>query len=179
MLTPSDTALLVVDVQGKLAQLMHEKEDFFGNLKKMIRGARILAVPILWMEQIPEKLGRTTPEIAELLTGLTPMPKVSFSACGDDAILKQLNALNRRHVLVSGIETHICVYQTAADLVTRGYDAQVVVDAVASRFPINKEVGLEKIRYIGATLTTVETALFEMMKKAEGPQFKEITKIIK
>jgi nicotinamidase-related amidase len=179
MLTLENTVLLVVDVQGKLAQLMHEKDRFFENLQKIIRGAQVLGMPIIVTEQIPEKLGPTTPEIAGLLQDIQPIRKISFSCGGSDDFMKALEATGRKQVLLTGMETHICVYQTALDLLKVGYEVQIVADAVSSRAAENRRVGLEKIKAAGAIPTSTETALFELLKVAEGAEFKEIIKIVK
>jgi nicotinamidase-related amidase len=179
VITTEDTALVLVDVQGKLAQSMHNKKDLFENLKKMVKGAQVLGVPILWAEQNPDGLGPTMPEIAELLTNQSPVSKLSFSCCGSDQFLKDLAAVNRKNILIVGIEAHVCVYQTAADLVNLNYDVQVVADAVASRTAENKQIGLEKSKDAGASLTSTETALFELLKEAKGDKFKEIINLVK
>ena len=103
----------------------------------------------------------------------------SFTSCRNDLFLQALKDLNRKQVLIAGIEAHICVYQTAVDLVDLRYEVQVVADAVSSRNMENKEIGLQKMRDAGVSLTSVETALFEILKVAEGAQFKEILKILK
>jgi len=180
MLTIDNTALVVIDVQGKLAQLMVQKETLFANLKRMIQGAQTLEIPILWTEQVPEKLGDTTPEIKALLVQTAqPISKVSFSCCGNAPFMAQLAALQRGQILLTGMETHICVYQTALDLRRRGYEVQVVADAVSSRAAENKQIGLERMKEAGARLTSTEMALFELLRAAEGPKFKEIAKIVK
>lgn len=180
MLNIDHTALLVIDVQGKLAQLMHDKEKLFANLARIIKGAQVLEIPIIWTEQVPEKLGQTTPEIAELLTGsATPLPKASFSCCGIPPFMAELQALNRGQLLLTGIETHICLYQTAVDLLNMGYEVQVVADAVSSRTAENKQVGLERIKAAGGIITSTEMALFELLRVAEGEQFRQIAKIVK
>jgi nicotinamidase-related amidase len=179
MLKTEKTALIVVDVQGKLAQVMVNREFLFENLKKLIKGIRVLKIPILWLEQNPAGLGPTLPEIAELMPGIKPISKMSFSACGNPEFMRALNAVNRTQVLVVGIEAHICVYQTAVDLLKLSYEVEVVTDAVSSRTLENKEVGLMKMRDAGVRLTSVETALFELLGVAEGPSFKEIAKIVK
>jgi nicotinamidase-related amidase len=179
VITTEDTALVLVDVQGKLAQSMHNKKDLFENLKKMVKGAQVLGIPILWAEQNPDGLGPTMPEIAELLTNQSPVSKLSFSCCGSDQFLKDLAAVNRKNILIVGIEAHVCVYQTAADLVNLNYDVQVVADAVASRTAENKQIGLEKSKDAGASLTSTETALFELLKEAKGDKFKEIINLVK
>lgn len=179
MLKIDNCVLVIVDVQGKLAQLMHEKERLFENLRRVVKGAQILGIPILWNEQNPLGLGATIPELAELLTDQKPLVKYSFSCCGNPEFVEQLLKLGRKQALLVGIETHVCVYQTAVDLVAKDYDVQVVVDAVSSRTPDNKQIGLARMKGYGATLTSAETALFELLRVAEGPQFKAISKLVK
>jgi nicotinamidase-related amidase len=179
MLKIENATLLIIDIQGNLAHLMHGKELLFKNVQKLIKGIQILEIPILWVEQNPQGLGPTIPEIADILSNIQPISKMSFSSCRNDDFLQALNALNRKQVLVAGIEAHVCVYQTAADLVDIGYEVQVVTDAVSSRSVENKEIGLQRMRDSGVSLTSVETALFELLKVAEGEQFKEILKIVK
>ncbi len=179
MLKIENTTLLIIDIQGNLAHLMHGKELLFKNVQKLIKGIQILGIPILWVEQNPQGLGPTIPEIADILSNIQPISKMSFSSCRNDDFLQALNALNRKQVLVAGIEAHVCVYQTAADIVDIGYEVQVVTDAVSSRNVENKEIGLQRMRDSGVRLTSVETALFELLKVAEGEPFKEILKILK
>ena len=179
MLKIENTALLLIDIQGKLAQLMHDKDLLFTNLQKLVKGVRVLSLPVLWVEQNPAGLGSTIPEVADLLPDVEPVSKMSFSSCRNDTFLQALKDVNCKQVLVAGIETHICVYQTAADLVAMGVEVQVVTDAVASRTPENKAIGLQKMRDAGARLTSVETALFELLRVAEGERFKEIIRIVK
>jgi len=179
MLTLENTALIVIDVQGKLARMMYKKELLFENFQKLIKGVQILGLPIIVTEQNPRGLGPTIPEVAHLLSDLQPIPKLSFSCCGDERFLQELEALNCKQILVTGIEAHVCVYQTAVDLLRLGYEVQIVADAVSSRTAENKEIGLEKMRSDGAGLTSTETALFELLKVAEGAKFKQILKIVK
>ena len=179
MLEVEDATLLLVDIQGSLAHAMHGKARLFQNLQILIKGVQVLGVPILWAEQYPQGLGPTIPEIADLLPGLRPIPKMSFSCCRNERFLQALRTLDRGQILIAGIETHVCVYQTAVDLVNLGYEVQVVADAVSSRDPENKAIGLQKMRDAGVSLTSVETALFELLKVAEGEQFKKILRIVK
>ena len=179
MITREDTALILVDVQAKLAPAMHGKEILLDNLKRLIRGIRILGVPILWTEQNPAGLGSTLPEIVDLLPDQKPVSKFSFSCCGSEQFRNELNALNRKNMLIAGIEAHVCVYQTAADLIDLQYEVQVIADAVASRTFENKMIGLEKSKSVGAFLTSTETVLFELLKDAKSEKFKEISKIVK
>lgn len=179
MLMPENTVLMVVDVQGKLAQLMHEKHLLFESLQKMIKGAHILGVPIIVTEQNPDGLGPTIPEIADLLSNGQPISKLSFSCCGNEQFMQALQALERKQVLMTGIEAHICVYQTTMELLEMGYEVQVVVDAVSSRTAVNKAIGLERMKDVGASLTSVETALYELLKVAAGAKFKDVLQIVK
>jgi nicotinamidase-related amidase len=179
MITSADTALILVDVQAKLVPAMHAQEALIENLRRLVQGVRILEVPILWTEQNPAGLGPTLPEIAGLLPDQKPMSKFSFSCCGSEQFRNELNALNRKNILIAGIESHVCVYQTAADLMNLQCEVQVISDAVASRTPENKLIGLEKSKSAGACLTSTETVLFELLKDANSEKFKEIIKIVK
>ena len=179
MLTLENTVLTIIDVQGKLAQIMYDKNSLFANLQRIIRGAQALNIPILWAEQIPEKLGPTVPEISNLLTDQQPIAKVSFSCCGEEPFMKNLKTLNRKQILITGIEAHVCVYQTVMDLLASGYEIHVLADAVSSRTLANKEVGLNIMKEAGAKIQSVEMVLFELLKRAEGEHFKEIIRIVK
>lgn len=179
MLNKDNAALVVVDVQGKLATLMHEREAFYENVVRMIRGARVLDLPILWTEQLPDKLGETLPQIRQHLDGVELLVKKTFSCCGDSDFLERLKATGRRQVLLTGMETHVCVYQTAMDLLNDGYEVYLVTDAVSSRSVANKAVGIEAIKNAGGHITSVETALFEMLVVAQGDQFKQVIQIVK
>lgn len=179
MLKTDNTVLVLVDVQGKLAQLMDDKEALFQDLRKLVQGAQILGLPILWVEQSPAGLGPTIPELAALLPGQTPVAKSTFSCCADEGFMARLRGTGRRQVLLAGIEAHVCIYQTAAELVQLGYEVEVVADAVSSRTAQNKQLALQKVQQLGARLTSVEMALFELLGKAEGPAFKSLLKIVK
>ena len=180
MLSLKNTALVVIDVQGKLAQLMHEKETFFANVERMVKGAQVLEMPVLWTEQAPDKLGETIPQIREpLLNATEPIAKICFSCCGAQGFMGQLKSLNRTQLLITGLETHICVYQTVRDLLNMRYKVQIVADAVSSRTLENKQLGLERMKEAGAVLTSTEMALFELLRVAEGPKFKAISQLVK
>ncbi|KAA3615966.1 MAG: hydrolase [Calditrichaeota bacterium] len=179
MLERKNTALVVIDVQGRLAQIMQDKESLFQNLQRMTQGAQILDIPIIWMQQNPEGLGETIPELKELLLEQQPINKMTFSCCGDETFNSKLASLGCNQVLLVGIEAHVCVYLTAADLQNRGIQTHVVADAVSSRTAFNRQIGIDKIRECGGKITGVETALFELLDRAEGDEFKQILKVIK
>jgi nicotinamidase-related amidase len=179
MITTDDTALVLIDIQEKLARAMHNKEALIDNLQRMVKGALVLELPILWAEQNPDGLGPTVREIADLLPDKKPVSKFSFSCCGNEAFMNDLKAVNCKNMLVAGIEAHVCVYQTVAEFVNLGFDVQVVADAVASRTPENRLIALEKCKAAGAVLTSTETALFELLKDAGSVHFKEIIEVVK
>jgi len=179
MLTVQNSVLLVVDVQERLFPLVHQKENLLKNLTNIIKSAQILGVPILWTEQAPQKIGKTISFISGLLNDLKPIEKVTFSCCGDVNFVSSLGVLERRQILLTGIEAHVCVYQTAQDLIRLGYDVYAVADAISSRTAENKQIGLERIRESGGSITSTETAVCELLKVAEGEKFKEIIKLIK
>ncbi len=179
MLARDNVVLMIIDVQGKLAQLMHDKETLFRNLQILIKGAQILGLPIVWVEQNPAGLGPTLPEIANLLAPQKPLPKMTFSACGDAAVLEAVRRLGRSQVLLAGIEAHVCIYLTAADLLAQGFEVEVVADAVSSRSVTHKEIGLGKVAALHGGITCTETALFELMGNAAGPEFKALVRLLK
>jgi nicotinamidase-related amidase len=179
MLKPENTVLVLVDVQEKLAAAMHGKESLLENTVKMVKGAKVLGLPVVWTEQNPRGLGQTLPEVRELLVESEPVTKLSFSCCGEPRFMEEIERLGRKQVVIAGIESHVCVYQTVADLVGRGYEVQVLADCVSSRTPENKAVGLDRCKETGATMTSVETALFEMLGAAEGDRFKQMLKVVK
>ena len=179
MLEIENCCLVVIDVQGKLAQLMHDKESLLKNIQILIHSAKILNIPIIWCQQCPDALGPTIPQIAELLSGIDPINKASFSCCSLDQFKTKLKELTRKQILLCGIETHVCVYQTAIDLLRKGYEVEVISDAVSSRSLHNKEVAIDTMSATGAKISTTEMALFELLKTADHPRFKQIAKLIK
>lgn len=180
MLDKQKAVLVVVDVQGKLATLMYESERLFANVNRMIDGARALGIPVIYTEQLPDKLGPTVPQVKEHLHDIEPYIKRTFSCCGDPNFVAALKDTGRTQIFLVGIETHVCVYQTAVDLIEDGlYQVYLVQDAVSSRIDYNYHLGVQRIKETGAILTSVEMALFEMLEVAEGESFKKIIQIVK
>ena len=179
MLSSADTLLVIVDIQEKLVRAMHAREELLSRSQQLVQGARVLNVPILCTEQNPKGLGATVPEITAHMPDVRPISKFSFGCCASEDFMHALRAGAARNVLMAGIETHVCVYQTTLELLAKGYHVEVVTDACSSRTPENKQIGLDKMRAAGAAVTSVETALFELLRVAEGPLFKEILKIVK
>ena len=176
----NNTVLVVIDVQGKLASLMFEHEHLFANMERLIKGGQILEIPILWTEQAPHKIGGTIEPIKHLLFPLIkPIAKTDFSCYACPEFKQALNNTGCSKVLIIGIETHVCVYQTVRDLHCHGYEVQVAVDAVSSRTQANKDVALGRMRTDGITLTSAEMVLCEWLKGADHPKFREIMANIK
>lgn len=179
MLTIDNTVLVLIDVQGKLAEMMHGKDTLFASLETSIKAMKILGVPVICTEQVPANLGHTIVRLAELLTDIEPIAKNTFSCCSNHEFMDSFNSFGRSKVLLTGIETHICVYQTAIDLIKAGYDVQIVADCVSSRTKENREIGIDRIKQAGGSVTSNEMVFFELMKAAKGDKFKEIIKLIK
>ena len=177
LMNRDDSALLVVDVQGKLITMIPGHQRLVWNCRRLIDGAKILGVPVAATEQYPQGLGPTTPELAERLG---PIPaKLAFSCgeCGE--IFSAWRDKGIWKVLVCGIETHVCVGQTVHDLMAEGFRVYVAADAVGARGAIDHEIGLRRMDSAGATLTTTEAALFEWCGRAGSPEFKQISQLVR
>lgn len=179
MITEHDAVLLLIDLQEKLLRAMHDREDLERKVSQLIQGFNVLGIPVLWTEQNPKGLGSTIEELKALLNNYAPVSKMTFSCCGEPEFMNKMKAYAGRTIFVSGIESHVCVYQTIADLINFDYQVQIVTDAVSSRTPQNLKLGINKCEKLGASPTSVETILFEAMRTAEHPKFKEIQKIIR
>ncbi len=179
MLTVENTAVIIIDMQAKLWNVMHEKEALLINMQKLVKGLQVLGVPIILTEQNPKGLGPTLPELTQLLPEVKPIPKFCFSCHQETNFKETIVNLNRKQLLIAGIETHICIYQTTLDLLKHGYEVQVIADAVSSRVPRNTEIALMRVQNEGAKLTTVELILYELLQTAENPKLKELLKVVK
>ena len=179
MMTPKDTLLLVIDIQGKLATSVYQSDSVVKNVSKLIRTCKLLGVPVICTEQYPKGLGGTVDELKELIGDEPPYEKLSFSCCGNNEFIKRLRSLGRNDILVVGMETHVCVYQTCVELLEFGYNVHLVTDAVSSRSEENRSLGIRCIERAGAALTSTEMAIFELLRVAEGDTFKAISKIVK
>ncbi|MFH1446138.1 MAG: hydrolase [Chloroflexota bacterium] len=179
MLNSEESILVVIDVQGKLVHVVEDSSLILTNIQKLIMGAQALNIPIIVTNQVPEKLGTTTPEIAELLPEVEPISRTSFSCLREIQFMVRLNELACKQIILCGLEAHICLYQSALDLLEAGYEVYYVVDAISARAAVNKQTAITRVIAAGAKLTTVEMLLFEMLRDARHPAFKAIAKIIK
>jgi nicotinamidase-related amidase len=169
-------ALVVVDVQEAFRPALPDFEGVAKSVGKLVQGAEAMSVPIVVTEQYPQGLGETVPEVAEHLPeDLEVVEKVCFSAAQADGF----DLGGRDQALVCGIETHVCVNQTVLDLLDQGVEVHVAGDAVGSRTDQNRELGLHKAERAGAVLTSVETALFELLRGSDAPEFKQVQALVK
>jgi nicotinamidase-related amidase len=169
-------ALVVVDVQEAFRPAVPAFDEVAGAAATLVEGAAAMGVPVVVTEQYPKGLGRTVPEVAgKLPSGVEPVEKVRFSA----AEAEGFDLSGRDQAMVCGIEAHVCVNQTVMDLLDGGVEVHVVTDGVASRSEENRELGLHKAERAGAVLTSVETALFELLRGSDAPEFKQVQELVK
>ncbi|WP_105170096.1 isochorismatase family protein [Pseudoalteromonas sp. T1lg23B] len=179
MLKDSDCGLIVVDVQGKLARIVDNSEQILLHTSALIQGCQALGLPIIWLEQTPDKLGHTVPELAKLLCTERAITKTTFSGLKNQEAKEKLANENKRHWLICGIEAHICVYQTAMSLLDGGLEVILITDAIASRNAEHKQLAIQKLAHCGAQLSNVEMVLYELLADAQHPKFKTILQLIK
>ena len=178
----NDAVLVVIDVQERLMPVIHERSDVERNIERLIRGAHILGVPAIVTEQYVKGLGTTVELVRTALeetSGYRPIEKNCFSAHGCAPFAAQLAALDRRQVLLAGVETHVCVFQTALDLLGAGWTVWVAADAVSSRTARNREIGLQRLVSEGVKLSSTEMALFEMLAVAGTDEFRAVSRLVK
>ena len=180
LLTRGQTALVVVDVQEAFRSVIPEFATVASRISTAVCGFQVLDVPVLVTEQYPKGLGPTAEEIKFVLPDdHVAFEKTAFSSCGAAAFVARLEELGTKQVVICGLETHICVSQTAHDLLDRGFQVHVLTDCVCSRFEYNKAAGLAKMQQSGVVPSSVEMALFEVMRDSRHEQFKEIQALIK
>jgi len=182
-LSADQTVMVIVDVQGKLATLIHHQASLVPGIETLIRALHLFDIPLLWLEQLPDKLGHTSEPILNAMRDLYPdtvaIEKSSFSGLGAIEFRQRLAETGRRQVILVGIESHICVYQTARDLICRSYQVFPVIDAISSRTEQNYQLGLNKMAQLGASLTSIEMLLFELQQDAQGERFRQLIRLIR
>ena len=179
MLNTIEAVLVMVDFQGKLAQIVDRSEMVVPNVLRLVKGCQALGVPILPTLQVPEKLGPILSELEEPLKDVPIISKSHFSALREPNFLLALDNTKRKQVLLTGIEAHVCVLQTGLDLLDAGYQVHVLSDGVFSRTAENHDLALQRLYDNGAVLSSVEIALFEMTRTSQHPEFKTISKLVK
>jgi nicotinamidase-related amidase len=178
---PNQCALIVIDIQEKLLPPIFRKEQLVRNAQLLIRLAGILKIPTLMSTQYSKGLGNTVPEIASLLPDVQPLEKVAFSCFGSDVFCSALKRVpgNRNTVLLCGMETHICVAQTALAALREGYLVHVAADAVSSRTELNWQIGLDRMRAAGAVISSTEMVIYEALGSSVTSEFKDMLKHLK
>lgn len=175
-LRPENSVLVVIDIQDKLLVKIPTADGLVRNTGFLLDVAALLGVPVRATEQYPKGLGPTTAEIARRLS--QPATKTAFSCCGAGTFLEELEMLQRPNVVLAGMETHVCVMQTALDLIEAGLHVFLPVDAHAARFPIDHDIALRRMESVGAVPTTAEAVAFEWLRDAAHPQFKAVSQLV-
>jgi len=176
-----DTMLLVIDYQKKLFPHVFNYEDCLKKVKQMIEFARLVKLPVVLSEHYPDGLGRTVKELRSLLEksgNYRPLPKKAFNCFGDKELHRILKESKKKNIIVCGIETHICVLQTVLSALKEGFNTFLLVDCVGSRGRMDHDFGLMQADSAGAVLTTVETVIYQMVKHADFPKFKEVIRLV-
>ena len=173
-----NTALVVIDLQEKFLPVIHNIKEVISNAEKVIKIFKILKMPIMITEQYPKGLGKTVESISNLIE-TEPIEKISFSCFGEEKFLESIGKYNMKNLVLLGIESHVCVLNTAIDAIKRGYVPYVVVDATSSRKKIDYEISLKRMVQENIYLTTSEILFYRLLEKAGTPEFREISKIIK
>jgi nicotinamidase-related amidase len=174
-----NTLGLVIDIQEKLFPYIYQNEQLVKNVKRFVEGLKILEIPILVTEQYKKGLGLTIAELETSLYPVEPLEKMSFSCCDDSVISSRIADSGKNTILLCGIESHICVLQTAIDLVQRGYRPVVIANCTSSRNEFDKQIALERMKSEGVLLATYESILFELCRMAGTDQFRSISKLIR
>ena len=178
-LEKENAVLLIVDIQERLAAVMGQKDQVVKNNLHLIELAKMIDLPVMVTEQYPKGLGKTVPELQAALPSYRPFEKMTFDCCGQPTFLPALKDHKRSTVILTGMETHICVLQTCLGLLKGGMNVHVVQDAICSRTEANWKTGIEFMREAGAVITCTETVLFQLLKVAGTEEFKKISQRIK
>lgn len=177
ILSRDQVVLVVVDVQEKINRVMAD-QSHVPRVRTLIEAFGLLGLPVLATEQYPEGLGVTLADLGEALPS-PPLVKSSFSCGGDEAFAAEFESLEREQVLLCGVEAHVCVLQTALDLEAAGYQVQVPHDAINSRRPADRDWALRRMARADVVITSTESALFELLDRCDGPEFKPVSKLVK
>jgi nicotinamidase-related amidase len=179
ILSRDSTALLLIDVQERILDVMLKKDELIASCIKIIKGFKVLNLPVFFTEQYPKGLGPTSHLLLKELEGLTAIQKTSFSCLGAGNLFQSLKDNNVTQVVIAGIESHVCVQQTVLDLLANNFQVDVCADAVSSRKEKDLNIALERMRNNNVEITSVESVLFELLQESRTEEFKKISAIIK
>ena len=180
-LSPESSLLVVIDVQERLLPAIQNRQQILFNVRRLLEGTRLLGIPVVVSEQYPQGLGNTVKELTPYVPeGTVVLSKKSFSIYDDESIRSEIESRKRPQIILCGIEAHVCVLQSAFDILRAGgHEMWIVVDAIGSRFAGDQEMALRRFETSGMVLTTTESLLFEWCRSADHPQFKEISRLVK
>ncbi len=179
LLSRDETALIIIDVQEKLFEKVEDREKIADNICRLIRFANILGIPIILTEQYPKGLGPTIHRIRELIPNVKPIEKIEFSCMASEEFRRRISEIKVKNLVLTGIEAHICVAQTAIEAITSGYKVYVVYDAISSRHREDKAIAIERMKQHGVYMVTSEMLMYEVLRRAGTPEFKEILKLVR
>ena len=179
LLEKEHTGMVIVDVQEKLMAVMGHKEMVIDNIIRLLHLSRLYNLPIILTEQYPRMIGSTVPEIKGSLPTYDPIEKMDFNCCSVTPFNEKLKSNNLINLILTGVETHICIFQTCLSLLERGYVVHVPHDAVDSRTEENRQIGIRLMEKAGAVITSTETVIFQILEKAGTKEFKEMLKLVK
>jgi nicotinamidase-related amidase len=172
------TTLTVIDVQEKLLPLIVDRDKIVKNIVKPIKFAKIMNIPIILTEQYPKGLGRTVEEVKKVLPGIHPIEKTTFNCFGSEEFKERLSRMGLSTLVITGVETHVCINQAVLDAVDK-FKVYVISDAVSSRTKENWQIGLERMRDNGATISSTEMLMYELLGDAKTKEFKECSALLK
>jgi len=179
ILKKETTALLIIDLQERILPVIRNYETVLDNTVTLIKGFKVMQLPIYFTEQYPKGLGPTSQKILNELYGYRAFQKISFSCSGAENLFEEFNKKKLSQIVVCGVESHVCVQQTVLDLIANDFQVDLAADSVSSRKEIDYTVALERMRILGAEVTTTESILFELLEVCGTPEFKEVSKIVK
>ena len=179
LLSKDETALIIIDVQERLFEKVEDRNRIADSICRLIRFANILGIPIILTEQYPKGLGPTIHRIRKLIPNVKPIEKIEFSCMASRKFRRRISEINVKNLVLTGIEAHICVAQTAIEAITSGYKVYVVYDAISSRHREDKAIAIERMKQYGAYMVTSEMLMYEVLRRAGTPEFKEILKLVR
>ena len=179
LLKVEKSALLVIDIQEKILPVIKDHQLVVSNTLKLIKGCKILGLPVFYTEQYPKGLGHTLPEIKSELVDAEFFEKMTFSCGGADNLFLRFNELNRDQIIVCGIEAHVCVQQTVLDLLSNDFQVNVAADAISSRKEKDYSIALRRMENYGSEVTSTESILFELLNICGTDKFRQISKLVK
>lgn len=173
------SVLVSLDMQDKVIDITWDKEIVRSRAIALTSIAKHLGVPLIKLEHVPQKMGRTTKGLDDVMNDITPISKASFSGFGCDEFVSALKGTNRRQIIIFGVEAHVCLCQTALDAIREGYSVFVVADASSSTSPYHRDVAFDRMRQAGAAIATAQSLAFELIERADRPEFKQLLPFLK